>query len=133
MQVRQPVFRSANTPSQFARSEAARLGLTDIAEFLNGFPLPNAPSIVIGPRSEYVGRYLASISNPIKMNSWGVRLDHHFNSQFSIFGRYKRTPSEMIRLLAFPNQTNYYNVTTKLFQAANLRLSSQAVFDARLT
>ncbi|MBX3290075.1 MAG: TonB-dependent receptor [Acidobacteria bacterium] len=134
MQVRQPVFRSANTPSQFARSEAARLGLTDIAEFLNGFPLPNAPSIVIGPRSEYVGRYLASISNPIKMNSWGVRLDHHFNSQFSIFGRYKRTPSENDQATtAFPNQTNYYNVTTKLFTGgATYAFSSQAVFDARL-
>ena len=134
MQVRQPVFRSANTPSLFARSEAVRLGLTDIAEFLNGFPLPNAPSIIAGNRAQYVGRYLASISNPIKMNSWGVRIDHHFNSQFSIFGRYKRTPSENDQATtAFANQTNYYNVTTKLFTGgATYAFSPQAVFDGRL-
>lgn len=132
LRVRQPVFRSANTPTAFARSEAVRLGLTDIATFLNGYPLPTGPGIVAGAQA-YIGRYEQGISNPIEMDSIGVRIDHHFNSRFSIFGRYKHTPSENDSAIAsFPNQTNYYNVTTSLFTfGSTFMAADNLTFDMR--
>lgn len=133
LRVRQPVFRSANTPTAFARSEALRLGLNDVATFLNGYPLPNAPGNVTGAAAPYIGLFQQSISNPIEMDSIGVRIDHHFNSRFSIFGRYKYTPSENdSAITAFPNQTNNYNVTTKLLTlGSTFMATNNLTFDLR--
>lgn len=130
LRLRQPVFRSANVPSQRARDRAAALGLTDIGVLLAGFPLPNVQPTTNDP---LIGRFEQSISNPVTVDSVGVRIDHNVTSKFNVFGRYKQTASSSdSATTAFPNQTNFFSVETKLFTfGATYAASSKLAFDAR--
>jgi hypothetical protein len=130
LRLRQPVFRSANVPSLFARERAAALGLTEIGRLLAGFPLPNAQATTTDP---FIGRFEQSLSNPVEVNSYGVRIDHNITSRLSLFGRYKYTPSSNDQATTvFPNQTNYFDVTTRLFTTgATYAATSKLAFDAR--
>lgn len=130
LRLRQPVFRSANVPSQRARDRAAELGLTNISLLLAGFPLPNAAPTTSDP---LIGRFEQSLSNPVEVNSVGVRIDHNITSKLSVFGRYKQTPSSSDQATtAFPNQTNFFSVETRLLTfGATYAASSDLAFDAR--
>ena len=130
LRLRQPVFRSANVPSQLARDQAAALGLTEISTLLAAFPLPNAAPTTSDP---LIGRFEQSLSNPISVDSIGVRIDHSINSKLNIFGRYKFTPSSSDQATTvFPNQTNYYEMKTKLFTfGATYAASAKLAFDIR--
>lgn len=130
LRLRQPVFRSANVPSQLARTRAAQLGLTDISRLLAGFPLPNVAPTTTDP---LIGRFEQSISNPVEVNSIGVRIDHNITSKFNVFGRYKHTPSSSDQATtAFPNQSNFFRTRTRLLTlGANYAASSNLAFDLR--
>lgn len=130
LRLRQPVFRSANVPSLQARTRAAQLGLTEISRFLAGFPLPNAAPTTNDP---LIGRFEQSISNPVEVNSFGIRIDHNITSKFSIFGRYKHTPSTLdSATTAFANQSNFFRTKTRLLTlGANYAASSNLAFDLR--
>ena len=130
LRLRQPVFRSANVPSQLARDRAASLGLTDVAALLAGFPLPNAAPTTTSP---LIGRFEQSLSNPITVNSVGVRIDHNFSSKLTVFGRYKRTPSSSDQATTlFANQTNFFKQKTDLFTfGGTYTPGSRIAFDLR--
>jgi hypothetical protein len=130
LRLRQPVFRSANVPSLRARDRAAELGLTEISRLLAGFPLPNATPTTNDP---LIGRFEQSISNPVKVNSVGVRIDQKITSKFSVLGRYKHTSSSIdSATTAFPNQTNFFSVKTRfLTLGATYAASSKLAFDLR--
>jgi len=130
LRLRQPVFRSANVPSQAARDRAVALGLTNISTLLAAYPLPNATPTTTDP---LIGRFEQSISNPISVDSVGVRIDHNISSKLSIFGRYKQTPSSSDQATtAFPNQTNFYQLETKLFTfGGTYTATSKLALDAR--
>ena len=123
LRLRQPVFRDVLVPSVGARAQAAPA----IAALLNSFPLPNTLSRTDDPAN--TGRYVQSLSNPSTVNSTGVRLDHNFTDRFTVFGRYKQTPSSVdAATTAFPNQTNFFDRDTK-----SLTLGGTHVFSARAT
>ncbi len=128
--VRQPVFRSANVPSQIARDLAVSQGFAHIAAILDGFPKPNAAPTTTDP---LIGRFEESLSNPVKLNSTGVRIDHNFNAKFSVFGRYKDTRSSNDQATTlFANQTNYYDIGSKLLTyGATFTPTSDIVVDLR--
>lgn len=130
LRLRQPVFRSANVPSQRARDRARELGLSDVSRLLAGFPLPNVAPTTNDP---LIGRFEQSLSNPSELNSIAVRLDHNITSRFNVFGRYKYTPSSTdSATLAFPNQTNFFSINTKLLiLGATYAASSNLAFDIR--
>jgi hypothetical protein len=80
---------------------------------LAGFPLPNAAPTTTSP---LIGRFEQSLSNPITLDSVGVRIDHNFSSKFAVFGRYKRTPSSSDQATTlFPNQSNFLAQKTELY------------------
>ncbi len=130
LRLRQPVFRSANVPSVFARNRAAELGLTNISTFLAAFPLPNAAPTTTDP---LIGRFEQSISNPVEVNSIGVRIDQKITSKFNVFGRFKRTPSSIdSATTVFPNQSNFFSIETNLLTlGATYAASSNLAFDLR--
>jgi outer membrane receptor protein involved in Fe transport len=130
LRLRQPVFRSANVPSLQARARAAQLGLSNISTLLNAFPLPNAAPTTNDP---LIGRFVQSLSNPVEVNSFGIRLDHNITSRFNIFGRYKHTPSSSDQATtAFPNQTNFFSILTRLLTfGSTYAASSKLSFDFR--
>lgn len=130
LRLRQPVFRAANVPSHLARQRAAEFGLADVLTLLNAFPQPNAAPTTSNP---LIGRFEQSLSNPVEINSVGVRLDHNFTDRLSVFGRFKNTPSSSdSAVTAFPNQTNFFRVNTRLFTAgATYAATSRLAFDGR--
>lgn len=123
LRLRQPVFRDVLVPSVSARNAAAPA----VAALLNSFPLPNNPSRAGDPAN--TGRYVQSLSNPSLINSTGIRLDHNFTDRFTVFGRYKQTPSSIdAATTAFPNQTNFFARDTK-----TLTIGGTYVFSALAT
>lgn len=130
LRLRQPVFRSANVPSQLARDRAVALGLTDVSTLLAAFPLSNAAPTTADP---LIGRFEQSLSNPITVDSLGIRIDHNITPKLNIFGRYKYTPSSSDQAATvFPNQTNFYKINTKLFTfGATYAASAKLAFDIR--
>jgi hypothetical protein len=75
-------------PSEWARTVAAPAA---IAPYLNAYPQPNDRTVTPGV---YTGQFTGVWSNSATLNAGSVRVDHTFNSRFSIFGRYNEAPSE---------------------------------------
>jgi hypothetical protein len=75
-------------PSEWARTVAAPAA---IAPYLNAYPQPDERTVTPGV---YTGQFTGVWSNPATLNAGSVRIDHTFNSRFSIFGRYNEAPSE---------------------------------------
>jgi hypothetical protein len=80
-----------------------------IAPFLNAYPKPTGAVSV----TNCTGTFTASFSNPATLNAGSLRVDHTFNSRFSIFGRYNDAPSETVRRID--------NLTTLATTATNTR------------
>ncbi len=58
---------------------------------MNAYPQPNDKTITPGV---YTSTFTGVWSNSAILNAGSVRIDHTFNSRFSIFGRYNDAPSE---------------------------------------
>lgn len=132
LRLRQPVFRDASVPSQLARDRAAALGLTEVSRYLAAFPLPNRPTSPFIVSDLYAG-FAQTISNPVSLDSIGVRIDHNFTPKLNIFGRFKYTPSSIDSAITnFPNQTNFFKMNTKLFTfGTTYAASSKLALEAR--
>lgn len=130
LQLRQPIFRSANVPSQLARDRAASLGLTHVSALLAGFPLANAAPTTTDP---LLGRFEQSLSNPIDMDTVAVRVDHDLTPKLKLAVRFKPTVSSSDQATtAFPNQSNFYKVRSNfLTVTGTYTASSNFVFDGR--
>jgi len=101
--LRQPQSRQITVPSLGARSSAP----PQVAPFLNGFPLPN------GPASGNTAQFTGSYSSPATLDAGSARIDHTFNSRFSIFGRYSDAPSQTIARASGLSQLNTISVNTQ--------------------
>lgn len=107
-------------PSSAVRASAA--ATPNIAAFLNAYPVPNGPVSPGGDTAQYSGAF----SDSATLNATSIRLDHTFNSKFSVFGRYNYAPSQLGGPLAeaFYSQTNPVN--TQTFTAGvNMLLSNR--------
>lgn len=73
-------------------SVAARQNATGVLrDVLNAFPLPTGAAFADAPNE---APFVATFSNPSKLNAGSVRIDHKINDKFSVFGRYNYAPSE---------------------------------------
>ncbi len=115
--LRQPLSTLTTVPSIAARSSAP----AQVAPFLNAFPLPNGP--ISGNTAQFIGSY----SNPASLDAGSVRIDHNFNSRFSIFGRYSDSPSETIARQSTISQLNHISIDTR-----TLTVGSTMQFSSRL-
>ncbi len=115
--LRQPNTSHIQVPSEFARTSAP----SAIAPFLLAFPEPNDKAITPGV---YVGTFTGGYSNPSALNAGSVRIDHVFNSRFSIFGRYNEAPSE-----AASRSQHNSEVDTTVVGTRTLTLGSTMIFN----
>src|ERR1700722_7605463 len=107
-------------PSSAVRTSAA--GSPNIAAFLNAYPVPNGPVSPGGDTAQFSG----SFSDSATLNATSIRLDHTFNSKFSLFGRYNSAPAQPVGPVAQAvfSQTNPVN--TQTFTAGvNMLLSNR--------
>jgi hypothetical protein len=72
-------------------SLAARQAATGVLrDILNAFPLPTGAPLAATPNT---APYQAAFTKPSSLDATSVRIDHTFNSKFSIFGRANHAPS----------------------------------------
>ena len=80
-----------------------------IAPFLEAFPKPNGSVSA----ATCTGQYTGTFSNPTTLNAGSVRLDHTFNSKFSIFGRYNDAPSQAVLRAGSVSEVDTIEVGTR--------------------
>jgi hypothetical protein len=97
-----------------------------IAPFLEAYPKPNGPVSSVTCTGEFVG----SFANKATLDAGSLRIDHTFNGQFSIFGRYDDAPSQIANRVGSLSEidTTITNTQT-LTVGVNMTLSSQ-IFNA---
>lgn len=99
---------------------------------LNAFPKPNAASQTIATGD--LTSYLASYSQPSKINAHSIRMDHALTDRWRLFGRFSYTPSSTRARyasdLAQVNDTaiNNKTVTVGSTNMFNSRLTNEARF-----
>lgn len=74
-------------PSIAARDNATGI----LRDVLNAFPLPTGAAFANAPNE---APFIATFSNPSKLEATSVRIDHRINDKFSVFGRYNYSPSQ---------------------------------------
>ena len=84
----QPVV---SVPSRVPSLEARQKATGLLREILEAYPLPVAPPL---PEAPAETPYVASFSNPSRLNATSLRMDHTLSSRFTLFGRVQHAPSE---------------------------------------
>lgn len=83
-----PQTTTIQVPSAYARSVAP----TAIAPYLNAYPQPDDRTVTSGV---YTAPFTGTYANRASLDAVSLRIDHTFNSRFSIFGRYNYAPSQI--------------------------------------
>lgn len=96
---------------------------------LDAFPLPNGPVILDSTGSPTDGAlFNVSYSEPNHSDSYSVRIDHNFNSHFSLWGRYNNAPSN-----SFSRNTSNFSMGTQMTQnTRTLTFGSTQLFTNKL-
>ena len=102
--LRLPTTLIDQVPSLSARQSAPAA----LAPFLDAYPLPNGP---VSPGG-YTAQYAGGFSNSGTLNATSIRVDHYFNSHYSIFGRYNNAPSQLVNLSS-PGELDTLPVNTQ--------------------
>ncbi len=84
----QPVISvPSRVPSLASRERATGL----LKSLLEAYPLPVAAPLADAPHET---PYVASFSNPSRLNATSFRVDHTLSTRFNVFARYNHSPSE---------------------------------------
>jgi len=102
--LRLPTTQIVQVPSLFARQSAPAA----LAPFLNAYPIPNGPVSA----DDYTAQFAGGYSNSGRLDATSIRIDHYFNSHFSIFGRYNYAPSQLVSLFS-PGELDTSPVNTQ--------------------
>jgi len=87
LRLRLPQVALDTVPDLAARQNA----IPAMQPFLNAFPFdPNQPDLGDG-----LSQLNASYSNSANLDAYSLRLDHHLNDKWSLFGRYNYSPSSI--------------------------------------
>lgn len=120
-------LRVPQTINELVPSANARAGSTSPAipaaalPLLAAFPMPNGPVTPDGFAARFTGNY----SNKDTLNATSIRVDHSFNSRFSIFGRYNYAPSSEVTRPSKNDFANRFTNTQTLTAGANIRVSAR--------
>jgi hypothetical protein len=83
-----PQTRTTQVPSDDIRTSSSTP--QGLRPFLNAYPRPNGPVSPTDGTAQFTGVF----SNHATLNAGSVRIDHTFNDNFSIFGRFNDSPSQ---------------------------------------
>lgn len=125
LRLQQPQSQSIQVPSLAWRASATN---PQAAAVLNAYPKPdaNAPVSADGDASPFIGVW----SNQITTDAVSLRIDHTFNTHFSIFGRYNRAPSQNSIRVDSLSTILATKVDTTTFTAGANWLISGTLFDS---
>ena len=83
-----PTTQISDVPSRTARLNAP----PQLQPYLNSFPMPTGPD-----RSNGFAEIAATFSNPSTLDATSIRIDHTFNENLTLFGRYNYSPSDNVQ------------------------------------
>lgn len=86
--LRTPKTQVIQVPSVSARATAP----SALLPILDAYPLPNGPVSPNGATAKFTGGY----SDQATLDATSIRLDHKWNDNFTLFGRYNIAPSETV-------------------------------------
>jgi hypothetical protein len=95
-----------------------------VAAILGAYPKPNGPV----SSATCTGQFTGVWSNPATLNAGSVRVDHTFNSRFSIFGRYNEAPSEFAQ-----RNNSLSTITSGPVNTRTATLGFNAFLNSRMT
>ena len=100
-----------------------------IQPFLKAFPVPNGPNL-----GEGLAEFDASYSNPSTLNATSVRIDHAFNSNITLFGRYNYAPSDVNQRGGEPQSQTVMlnNFTSSQFKTVTITVGSTQIVSPRI-
>jgi outer membrane receptor protein involved in Fe transport len=87
LRLRLPETTLTTVPDLGARQKA----IPDLQPYLNAFPLPNGTDDV----ATGIAQFNASFANPATLDAYSLRVDHKVSNNWSLFGRYNYSPSEI--------------------------------------
>jgi hypothetical protein len=103
-------LRLPETSIQIVPSLAARAAApAGVSSVLNAYPQPNGPISADGLTAQFTG----VASNSATLNAGSIRIDHHFNDRFALFGRYNEAPSDFVSLNQSVNDPQTIQVDTR--------------------
>jgi hypothetical protein len=120
LRLRLPKFALSNVPSLTLRQQVAP-GLQPI---LNSFPIPNGRVLANG-----FAELSASYSDPSTVDATAIRIDHAFNDNLTLFGRYNYAPSSSATRFIH----NLSAINTNSIKTTTLTLGLTALVGSRLT
>jgi hypothetical protein len=93
-----------------------------VAPFLDAYPKPNGPV----SSATCTGQFTGSFANRATLDAGSLRIDHTFNSRFSIFGRYNDAPSQLAnRTYSLSDVSTTITNTQTLTAGVNMTLGSR--------
>jgi hypothetical protein len=106
--------------TQVPSLDARKTAPTNVAPYLNAYPLPNGPVSPDDTTAQFTGVF----SNRATLNATSLRVDHVFNDKFSMFARYNYAPSEIVnRVYAMTTLESTTANTQTLTVGLNMLLS----------
>jgi hypothetical protein len=63
--------------------------------YVNGYPLPNGPEVLLNGNHQGVAQFNASFSDPASLDAYSLRIDHKISDRLNVFGRYDYSPSQI--------------------------------------
>jgi hypothetical protein len=111
--LRTPQTSVIQVPSMGARSSAP----SQLAPFLNAYPVPNGAVSANGSTAQFTG----SFSNRATLDATSLRIDHELTDSLLLFGRYSYAPSETVsRINNLSDLSTVNNKTRTLTVGLNL-------------
>jgi hypothetical protein len=123
LRLRQPATTVTTVPSMRLREAAAPA----LRPLLQAFPVPTATA---GQGSDSQGpqeRYVATVSNPARLDATSLRVDHLAGPRVTVFGRYNQAPSDVTNTEPWNPAVNKRHVdrTRTITAGVNAMLSSR--------
>jgi len=72
-----------------------QFALPALLPYVNAYPLPNGPEVLLNGNHQGVAEFNASYSNPATLDAYSLRIDHKLSDKLNVFGRYNYSPSEL--------------------------------------
>lgn len=110
-----PKFTIIDVPSLPARAAATQPA---IQQLLNAFPLPTGPA-----KANRFADFAAAYSDPSRLDSTSIRIDHIVNPKLLLFARYNYSPSESVTR-GNGNSLNVLNTIINKTQTLTLGVTS---------
>jgi hypothetical protein len=91
-----------------------------LGPYMNAFPLPNGPEVLLSGNHQGIAQFDASYSNPGTLDAYSFRVDHKWNDTLNLFGRYDYSPSKLSQRGGGGTSLNTVLPTTTTTQTATV-------------